>query len=286
MVTDPEWHADEGAAAVLGVAGLTEAGIRLDVLDQDRLAELHHLARDAFADLDLDLLPRVVLEPAPDGHAQHLALAIEQHDRADPGAHRAHRALQHVGEEVLNLRDLRGHLHYFVQRAELEDEVLEALGRASQLGEHAAERLRDVTDLGDLSEAGHDVRLRRLCRRRVTGALEHAAQICDAIDQLSEEHEPEEGDQHGEQHTDLGLRLVEALEPPHEEGEEQDRQDCDQAEDRESRPAERYASLHAPTPVVVLVIALMAWSAAARARSARRCTAGRRASAHTRTPRS
>ena len=85
---------------------------------------------------------------AAGGHdLQRLPVAVEEHDRADTGVDRAHRPLQDVGQQVLNVGDLRGHLDHLVQGAELEHEIFEALGGGAQVGQHAAERVGQLADL-------------------------------------------------------------------------------------------------------------------------------------------
>jgi len=250
---DAERHADERFPAVARVVDLAEAGILLDVLDHDRLAHLHDLAGDALAHLDLDRSAAGFRQPAPDRHAQGLAVAIQEHDRSDARAHRAHGALEDVGQQVFDPRDAGGHLDHVVERAELEHEVLETLGRRPQLDEHTPERLGDLTDLVHLAQAGHRRRRGRFRRgseragrglvagsRDRQGLSEGASEIGDALGETSEEDEAEEGDREGAEDTDLGFGRSEQLEPPHEVHEDQQGQDGGQREDG----AGGFAELH------------------------------------------
>ena len=247
---DAQRHADERSAAVARVARLTEAGILLDVLDHDRLAHLDDLARDALADLHLDGAAASLLEPAPDRDTQGPAVAVEEHDRSDARADGAHRALEDVGEQVLDARDAGGHLDHVVEGAELEHEVLETLGRRAQLDEHAPEGLRDLADLVDLTEARDGRRRRALGRGRGGRALplaggghrlsERASEVGNTLREPAEEDVAEEGDREGAEDTDLGFGRFEELEPPHEVHEDQERQDGGQREDG----AGGFAELH------------------------------------------
>src|SRR2546429_5000826 len=151
---DAQRHADDRPAAVARVARLPEAGILLDVLAHDRLAHLDDLARDALADLHLDGAAASLLEPAPDRDTQGPAVAVEEHDRSDAHAHGAHRALEDVGEQVLDARDAGGHLDHVVERAELQHEIFEALCPVAQLDEHAPEAQGDLTDPVHLTGPG------------------------------------------------------------------------------------------------------------------------------------
>ena len=247
---DAQRHADEGAAAVARVARLTEARILLDVLDHHRLAHLDDLAGDALTDLHLDRPAARLLEPAPDRDAQGPAIAVEEHDRPDARAHRAHGALEDVGEEVLDTRDAGGHLDHVVEGAELEHEVLETLCRGAQLDEHAPKRLRDLADLIHLAESRHRAgrapgrrRGRGRPGRRNRGLPEGAAEVSDSSREPPEEDVAEEGDGEGEENAELDLCRLQQAEPPHEVHEDQQWQDGGQREDRACRLTEPHRTV-------------------------------------------
>ena len=187
------------------------------------------------------------MKTAPDRDAQGLAVAVEQHDRPDPRAHGAHGALQDVGEQVLDARDAGGHLDHVVEGAQLEHEVLEALGRGPQLDEHAPERLGDLTDLVHLAEPGHVARraFGRGRRRALGGGLgrdhglaQGASEVGNARGQPSEEDVAEQRDGERKEDAELNFRRLQEPEPPHEVEEDQERQNSGQRKDRAGRFAE------------------------------------------------
>ena len=157
-----------------------------------------------------------------------------------------------MGEQVLDPGDAGGHLDHVVERTQLEHEVLEALGRGTQLDEHAPECLGDLTDLVYLPEAGHGGRrgspgcrhrsgshaLPRLSPRHVESLAESPPEIGDALSEAAEEDVPEQGDGEGEEDADLRFGRLQEAEPPHEVHEDQQRQDGGQREDGARRFAE------------------------------------------------
>src|SRR5262245_32635744 len=158
-----------------------------------------------------------------------------------------------MGEEVFDPRDARGHLDHVVERAELEDQVLEPLRRGAKLDEHFPERLRDLADLVDLTEPRHRGGRRALGRRR-RGLLlcgrrrrerltERATEVRHARGEAPEENVAEQRDRKREKDTDLRFGRLEELKPPHEIHEDQQRQDGGQREDRACGFAELHRTL-------------------------------------------
>ncbi len=240
-------HADEGARAVLGVVGPGEARILLDVVDDDGVAQLGDLARHPLSQAHLRLVVDLAGQPAGGHDAQRLPLLIEQHDRADVGVDRAHRALEDGGEQILDLRDAGGHLDQLVERAQLEDEVLESLRRGPEILQHLVEGARQLADLGDLAEA------RQACRRLVRvrhllvrgdGSLDVDRQPSDLVDQPAEDDKSQAGDDEGHEGRELGLGPGDEFRDREESDEEQQRQQGHQDKDDRGRLPEAHRPGH------------------------------------------
>src|SRR5436309_1820748 len=230
---------DDADDAVLHADGHADEAAAVAPLE---LADLRDLARDALAqrhfgaDRDVDAV-------AACGHdAQHAALAIEQHDGADTRAYRAHRPLEHEGEQLLHVRHPRRQLDHLVERAELEHEILEPLGGAAQVVEHAREGVADLADLRHAPQArdGGVGRAPGLARPR-----ERAGQPRHAVDHQAEHHEPEHGHREREQHRDFRLERPERARAMEDEDGEQQRQERGQREHDRRRLAEAETQIRA-----------------------------------------
>ena len=246
-VAHPDRHADERAVAVLGIVGLVEAGIGGDVVHQDRLAHLHHLAGHALAHLHLDRRDHLVRDAAGGRELQHRPVPVEDHDRADGGADRAHRRLEHEAEQVLDARDARGQLDHLVEGAELEDEVLEALGRAPQVVEHVVEGVAHLPDLGDLAEPGNrggPLHPAEGLGLGLGGRDEALGERGDLIHHPPEDHEAQDRDPDRGEEADLRLGGAHQLVAREQVDQEEDREQRDQREDHRGR----FAEAHGPGP--------------------------------------
>lgn len=78
---------------------------------------------------------------------------VQQHDRPDAGANRPHRLPQDVSQEIADVGDLRRDLHRLVEQSQLEDEILQPLGRG---GGEILDRPFQSERLGQLRDPAHD----------------------------------------------------------------------------------------------------------------------------------
>ena len=238
---------DDAGDAILDSDGQADESARLGELE---LSELRHLARDPFAERHLGADGHVAVVAARGDHAQRAALAVQQHDRAGGRAYRAHRPLQHEREQLLHVRHARRELDHLVEGAELEDEILQALGRATEIVEHAREGSTDLADLGHAPDT-RDERGIGVAHHGLARADQRAGQTDDAIDHHPEDDEADHGGGQRDQHHGLGLERPQrtaAVEGEHGDQQGQQRSECEHDRRRlaqADRVAEDAAQLHA-----------------------------------------
>src|SRR2546426_1024763 len=154
---------------------------------------------------------------------------------------RQHGLLEDLPQQILDHGNAGGQLHRLVQRAELEHEILEALGRPPQVPEHLVEGLGGLVDLGEPAQSRHGcewylshrphgpVRPRR---------LEAPSELDDLVHDPAEDEKAADGDHEGEEQAGLYVRALEGIDVLEQIHEEEDRQDSGEREDHGRRLAE------------------------------------------------